>query len=287
MRSKVKGIALLVVLLAVMLVFFSAQSLAEEILVPVSDFRFAPGIAGLDSLTHGSPEEPALVGQGPVDFKLNVPVRGEYVFYLKYAAGGKRPLDLFVNRKLALEEIATGTTPSFEPGDAHWFKQGNLKLSAGEHLFTLDTNGASNGALPHLRAVRLELVPAHPEGHTVAEADYFEAPPPRGEDLWPMRGSLHQDYNLTRMGPEVSLRADCQGVPVYGFGYTYIYGLCQDFEPSSPLQANNTSPVRKIIPKKSWEIGSNMIGATPPRMPRTARTDFQPLLEIHLIDGDP
>ncbi|MBI4582801.1 MAG: discoidin domain-containing protein [Planctomycetes bacterium] len=45
--------------------------------------------------------------------------------------------------------------------------------------------------------------------------------------------------------------------------------------------------MRKIVPKKSWQIRSNRIGATPPRMPRTARSDFQPFLGIYLIDGDP
>ena len=90
------------------------------------------------------------------------------------------------------------------------------------------------------------------------------------EGFWPPQGPLHQDENLNRMGPEVTIRADCQGVPVYAFGYTYIYGLSPDFEPVSTLQVGNTAPLRKIVPKKSWEITSNRIGATPPRMPRTA-----------------
>lgn len=115
----------------------------------------------------------------------------------------------------------------------------------------------------------------------------FAGTEPGEEGLWPLRGPLHQNDDLVRMGPEVTLRADCQGVPVHGFGYTYIYGVSPDLEPGVQLQKGNNNPVRKILPKKSWEITSNRIGATPPRMPRTARSDFQPLLGVHLIDGDP
>ncbi len=106
------------------------------------------------------------------------------------------------------------------------------------------------------------------------------------QGLWPPRGALHQG-DLPRMGPEVGLRADCNGVPVYGFGCTYIYGLSPDFVPGARLQADNESPRRKIVPKKSWQIHSSKLGATPPRMPRTARSDFQPFVGIHLIDDDP
>ncbi|MBI2842844.1 MAG: discoidin domain-containing protein [Armatimonadetes bacterium] len=103
--------------------------------------------------------------------------------------------------------------------------------------------------------------------------------------LWPPQGALHRG-DLPRMGPEVGLRADCNGVPVYGFGYSYIYGLSPDLASGARIQVDNNAPTRKIVPKKSWEIRSNQIGATPPRMPRTARSDFQPFVGIHLIDGD-
>ena len=121
---------------------------------------------------------------------------------------------------------------------------------------------------------------------TIQTAMSQQVPGPDGR-LWPQRGPLHQNADLVRMGPEVSLRADCDGIPVYGFGYTYIYGLSPDFEPEMKFQRGNDTPIEKIQPKKSWQIHSNRIGATPPRMPRTARSDIQPLLGIHLIDGDP
>jgi hypothetical protein len=83
------------------------------------------------------------------------------------------------------------------------------------------------------------------------------------------------------------VRAECQGVPVYGYGYTYVYGICPDFLPGLALQRGNSAPLTKIRPKKSWEIESNMIGVSPPRMPRSDLNDFQPQLSIRLIDGDP
>jgi len=43
----------------------------------------------------------------------------------------------------------------------------------------------------------------------------------------------------------------------------------------------------KLVPKKSWEITNNLLGSTPAREPRSLRIDDQPLLCVHLIDGDP
>jgi hypothetical protein len=59
-----------------------------------------------------------------------------------------------------------------------------------------------------------------------------------------------------------------------------------DFDPQARLQENNAEPWRKIQPRKSWEIARNKLGSTPPREPKTAANDDQPLLAVHLIDGD-
>ena len=76
-------------------------------------------------------------------------------------------------------------------------------------------------------------------------------------------------------------------VPVYAFGYTYVYGLSPDLLPGVKMQEGSANPVVKIKPKKSWEIKSNLCGSTPGREPKTMGNDDQPLLPIHLIDGDP
>ncbi len=75
--------------------------------------------------------------------------------------------------------------------------------------------------------------------------------------------------------------------PVYGFGYTYVYAISPALLPDIIMQEGNNRPITKFKPKKSWEIHSNMYGLTPTREPKTMWNDDQPLLPIHLIDGDP
>ena len=104
-----------------------------------------------------------------------------------------------------------------------------------------------------------------------------------GTRHWPPAGPVHQP-ELVRQGPAVGLHGESDGVPITGYGYTYVYGVSPTFVAESPLQADNLTPLRKIVPKKSWEIKSSMLGATPPR---TARSDHQPCLDLYLIDGDP
>jgi len=83
-----------------------------------------------------------------------------------------------------------------------------------------------------------------------------------------------------------TIEAYCDEIPVYAFGYTYVYGVSPDLLPGAVLQDGNTHPVVKIKPKKSWEIKHNLCGSTPAREPKTMWNDDQPLLPIHLIDGD-
>jgi hypothetical protein len=83
------------------------------------------------------------------------------------------------------------------------------------------------------------------------------------------------------------LVAKSDGIPVYGFGSVDILGVCPELIPGEQLQHGNAATAVKIKPKRSWEIKSNKIGATPPRTPRTWMSDFQPLRPVHLIDGNP
>ncbi|MFV1967481.1 MAG: discoidin domain-containing protein, partial [Pirellulaceae bacterium] len=76
-------------------------------------------------------------------------------------------------------------------------------------------------------------------------------------------------------------------VPVYAFGFSYVYGVGPELLPGVVMQEGNTKAVAKLKPKKSWEITSNLCGSTPAREPKTMWNDDQPLLPIHLIDGDP
>ena len=82
------------------------------------------------------------------------------------------------------------------------------------------------------------------------------------------------------------VRSICDGVPVYGYGYTYIWGVSPTFTKGTQLQEGNDSPQKKIKPKKSWEIKANKLGAALPGLPHSALMDPQPQLNIRLIDGD-
>src|ERR1051325_1143295 len=84
-----------------------------------------------------------------------------------------------------------------------------------------------------------------------------------------------------------TIESYCDGLPVYAFGFTYIYSVSPDILPGLKLQVGNNRPLTKITPKKSWEIKHNLCGSTPAREPKTMWNDDQPLLPIHLIDGDP
>ena len=79
----------------------------------------------------------------------------------------------------------------------------------------------------------------------------------------------------------------CEKIPLYAFGYTYVWGISPTFITNPLWQKGNKSKATKFVPKKSWEITNSIIGSTPPREPKTAANDDQPLLCGHLIDGDP
>jgi len=83
-----------------------------------------------------------------------------------------------------------------------------------------------------------------------------------------------------------TIEAYSDDVPVYAFGFTYVYGVSPDFLPGTVLQTGNTNPRNKIQPKKSWEIKENKMGINPTSVPRSGANDNQPFLSVHLVDGD-
>ncbi len=65
-----------------------------------------------------------------------------------------------------------------------------------------------------------------------------------------------------------------------------MYGVSPDFIPGLPWQKGARGGA-KLALRKSWEIKNSLLGSTPAREPRSLRIDDQPLLCLHLIDGDP
>ncbi|MCL2664805.1 MAG: discoidin domain-containing protein [Defluviitaleaceae bacterium] len=79
----------------------------------------------------------------------------------------------------------------------------------------------------------------------------------------------------------------CEGVPVYSFGnQIYVYGESPTFYSGVTAQAD-APPPKKFRLKKSSEIKSNYAGAEHEMTPRTWQTESQPMLPLHLIDGNP
>lgn len=88
-----------------------------------------------------------------------------------------------------------------------------------------------------------------------------------------------------RPAPVVATNSD--GTQVRSYGNLDVLDVAPDLQPDNEMQLGNKNPKTKIQPKKSWEIGDNFFGATPPRVPRSIQTDRQFYLPINLIDGNP
>jgi hypothetical protein len=86
---------------------------------------------------------------------------------------------------------------------------------------------------------------------------------------------------------EPVLSATSEGGPVYTYGYTDILAESPTLVDGLKIQTGNSHPFVKVHPKRSSEIKFNRLGATAPRLPRTAANDYLPLEPVHLIDGDP
>ena len=103
-----------------------------------------------------------------------------------------------------------------------------------------------------------------------------------------IQDTLHPVYPYHCLVSDLPVvRAVCNGVPVYAFGYAHIFGSSPQLVPRTPLQQSNDHPFSRICLKKSNEITFNHLGTTTPRMPRLTQNDYRPLEPVHLIDGDP
>jgi len=84
-----------------------------------------------------------------------------------------------------------------------------------------------------------------------------------------------------------TVEAICNGVPVYSFdNIVYVYGQSPDLLPGLAMQQGNTHPIVKLTLKRPWEIKHSLCGFEHEMSPSTPWNDSQPMLPIHLIDGD-
>jgi hypothetical protein len=111
-----------------------------------------------------------------------------------------------------------------------------------------------------------------------------------GIDLTVSKGGFPPYQIQSRPGVEeyATLEAISNGAPVWSFSnLCYIYGASPDLMPGLEMQEGNQHPREKIKLKKSWEIKYNLCGAESEMTCHTAQNDSQPMLPIHLIDGNP
>ena len=81
------------------------------------------------------------------------------------------------------------------------------------------------------------------------------------------------------------IQGECNGIAIRRFGFTWMLEEAPDLVDDVPMQVGNDASRTKLLPKKSWEIRSNRLGATTTRMPRTPENDYLPLEAVNLIDG--
>jgi hypothetical protein len=129
-------------------------------------------------------------------------------------------------------------------------------------------------------AVLRGSLPFSGEAAAMAVAPLESIPLDRSVHVPEWQGLLKQQ----RIEPVVAVS---DGVDVMGFGSADILSVSPDLLPMTQIQQGNSSPLKKLKLKKSWEIKSSKIGTTPPRTPRTWMMDFKPLRAVHLIDGNP
>jgi hypothetical protein len=97
----------------------------------------------------------------------------------------------------------------------------------------------------------------------------------------------NREHPKPRIEDYATIESISNGVPVWSFSnLVYIYGTAPDLVPDVQMQERNRHSRVKIQPKKSWEIKYNLCGAESEMTRRSAYNDSQPMLPIHLIDGD-
>lgn len=83
------------------------------------------------------------------EYDIEVAAAGSYQLELNYAAGGSRPVKLFLNGRLLTDEAAAGVTGGFGDGDSKWMVEGVVPLRKGKNVLRLERPGGT----PHFDKV--------------------------------------------------------------------------------------------------------------------------------------
>jgi len=102
----------------------------------------------------------------------------------------------------------------------------------------------------------------------------------------PCRAEDGDDRLLSRVDFRPQTIGSIEGVEIHSLGDLEYLSVSPDFQSDLTTQDGNDAPRTKIRHRPSSEIGSNYIGTTPPRLPRSEVGDEFPWVPILMIDGD-
>jgi hypothetical protein len=77
------------------------------------------------------------------------------------------------------------------------------------------------------------------------------------------------------------------GYKVYKYGEFDVYEVSPTYDEKLTIQKGNSNAWRKLRPKKSWQIESNLLGLTPTRAPSSRAPEWEPYATVFFADGNP
>ncbi len=92
-------------------------------------------------------------------------------------------------------------------------------------------------------------------------------------------------FPVDAAAPPVAAVVD--GYKVYKYGEFDIYEVSPTYDEELTIQMGNRNAWRKLKPKKSWEIASNLLGLTPTRAPSSRAPEWEPYATVFFADGNP
>jgi hypothetical protein len=76
------------------------------------------------------------------------------------------------------------------------------------------------------------------------------------------------------------------GYRVYKYGRFDVYEVSPTYDSGLIIQNGTDNAWRKLQPKKSWQIKSNLLGLTPTRAPSSRASEWEPCATVFFVDGN-